>query len=161
MKTPIHTMILTLTTSPSLTLPLQTGLLSPGKKRKNNFLSAALTQLASKRVPKAVSYSWMFLVNILFVWLEIDLSHSHFDTGKQTGNWSTSTVCLWNSLHFVALFWNRCRVPAVAPLLHAHRSHTEWWKLEDVWRVTGQEWVFRNGLSKYDWMILRDILVFI
>ena len=56
-------MVLTLTRSPSLTLPVQTRLSSPEK----TTLSAALTQWASKGVPKAVSHSWMFLVNILFV----------------------------------------------------------------------------------------------
>ncbi len=59
----IHTMIFTLISSLSLALLLQSGLSSPEK----TTLSAAQTQWASKGVPKAVSYSWMFLVNILFV----------------------------------------------------------------------------------------------
>lgn len=87
--------------------------------------SAALTQQASKRVPAALSYSWTFLVNILFVWFEIDLSPSHFDKGKQTSNWSASIIWFWISFHFVVPFWKRLRVPAAPLLPHAHPNHTD------------------------------------
>lgn len=58
---------------------------------------------ASKKVPKAVSHSWMFLINILFVWFEIDLARSRLDAGKQTRNWSTCTVCCWYAPYVVAV----------------------------------------------------------
>lgn len=130
-------MVLTLTSSPSLSLPLQTGLSSPEK----TTLSAALTQRASKRVPKAVSYSWMFLFNILFVWFEIDLSPSHLDTGKQTSNWSTSIMWFWISPRFVVSF----RKKAQGPLWH-------WWKRRKSFRTCGG----RTDKTVYLEMLLKS-----
>lgn len=139
----IRTTVLTLTSSPSFSLPLQTGISSPEKKP----LSAALTQRASKRVPKAVSYSWMFLFNISFVWFEIDLSPSHLDTGKQTSNWSTSIMWFWIFLHFVVPFGKRRRAPCgstvpACPLTEMGKV------MEDVWRMNGQDCIFRNSSQK-------------
>lgn len=108
------TMILTLTTSPSLTLPLQTGLSSPGKKKQ---LSQQLWLSGHQRECQeqflTLGCSWL-----IFYLFDLELTFfTHILIQVNRLVIEALPLCLWSSLYFVAPFLNRCRVPAEPPLL--------------------------------------------